>query len=456
MDAVLFSPVSDRDPCSRDPVYPDVYRDGALLHIVRKYRPKRAYLFLTERFWGFEQKDGRYSRMLRHVAPEIQIQFSRCPPGITNAALFDQFDGIFREQLEEIHRENRESALLVNVSSGTPQMQASLYLLAATLPFTVHPVQVLSPSKDSNAGRDFYNQALAEASLGEDGVVARQDAGGRAADFTEDRCRAVTCANAVRAVLEKNIQRLVENYDYAAARSLCRGSQELFSPRLPVLLEAALAHVNLLEGQGKAGDGFYEPAVRPLPREGRRCYDYLLYLGTLVAREAFSDYARAFSPALTTVMRMRLQRAGYDILRFCQRDQNGVVRLKNWRIRGEDPDFMEYLDGQYGGRFKDGPLSAIQMLHYMDYLTQAGRASLEVETFRLLRRAEETVRNLAAHEMRGITAKQIEDATGLSAAGLLEKLRAEYELANGLEGLCWDALKRLEAEILQELAVKPQ
>lgn len=50
MDTVLFSPVSDRDPCSADPKYKDVYRDGALLQIVRTHRPQKVYLFLTRRF----------------------------------------------------------------------------------------------------------------------------------------------------------------------------------------------------------------------------------------------------------------------------------------------------------------------------------------------------------------------------------------------------------------------
>ena len=153
----MFSPVSDRDPCSADRTFRNVYRDGALLHIVRHYRPHKVYLFLTKRFQNFEAKDQRYTKMLKHVMPEVEIQFLYCPEEIQNVALFDQFDTPFAEYLQTIHQENPEDQLLVNVSSGTPQMQASLYLMVATLTFPVKAIQVLSPSKESNVGRDFYD-----------------------------------------------------------------------------------------------------------------------------------------------------------------------------------------------------------------------------------------------------------------------------------------------------------
>ena len=124
MESVLFSPVSDRDPCSADRTFRNVYRDGALLHIVRHYRPHKVYLFLTKRFQNFEAKDQRYTKMLKHVMPEVEIQFLYCPEEIQNVALFDQFDTPFAEYLQTIHQENPEDQLLVNVSSGTPQMQA--------------------------------------------------------------------------------------------------------------------------------------------------------------------------------------------------------------------------------------------------------------------------------------------------------------------------------------------
>ena len=462
MGYILFSPVSDRDPCSADRGCPDVYRDGALLHIVRQYRPHKACLFLTERFRNFEEKDRRYSHMLKHVMPEIEIEFANCPDTIPNAALFDRFDDTFREYLEKLHQSNMEDQLLINLSSGTPQMQASLYLLAATLPFQARPIQVLSPSRDSNAGRDSYNADLAENRLGEDGTVECRDAKGQKVDLTEDRCRTVTCINAVRAILVENITQLVGNNDYAAAQGLYNSSKELFTPRLPVLLKTASAHLSLNEQEekwvtdhGVCWDEFYEPVLRAASEEARRCYDYLLYLGTLVDRRALNDYARALSPALTTIMRMRLARAGHDVGLFCSADAKGVVKLKNILIQQKEPGFMTYLNERYNGFFKDSPLSAVQMLHYMEYLKEKKAVDLDVRAFQKLRKAEADIRNLAAHEMKGITADQVNKATGSSAGKILLLLRQEYEKAAGTGPLKWDALDALKEKILAELKFGP-
>lgn len=463
MSCILFSPVSDRDPCSADRTFRNVYRDGALLHIVRHYQPHKVYLFLTERFQKFEAKDERYTKMLKHVAPEIEIQLLYCPKEIQNVALFDQFDAPFAEYLRTIHQENPTDQLLVNVSSGTPQMQASLYLLVATLTFPVKAVQVLSPNRESNAERDFYDPTLAECSLGEDAVVTAQTPEGKTVSFTENRSRDVSCKNAVRAIQAQNISQLVDGDDYIAAQEIYKSSKEHFTDRLEKLLRIGYAHLNLneqeaqrLEDEGFPWRAYYEPAVKNLPDFALRCYDYLLYLDSLVRRKALNDYARALSPALTTIMRMRLEQAGCSIMPFCETDANGVIKLKNYRIRRKDRGFMQYLNNQYGGSFRDGPLSAIQMLHYMGYLKQNTGLDLDTEEFKKLRQAEETVRNGAAHEMKGVTEDQIEDSTRSSAADILTQMKTQYEKAiHAAAPLQWDSLLQLKVQIKKELSVLP-
>ena len=464
MEYVLFSPVSDRDPCSADRNYPDVYRDGALLHIVRHLKPRKVYLFLTQRFQEFEEKDHRYSHMLKHVMPEVEIQFEKCPENIKNAALFDQFDEPFRNSLEIIHRDNPNAQVLVNVSSGTPQMQASLYLLTTTLTFPIRAIQILSPTKDSNAGPDRYNPELAEQNLGEDGKIIRKDHEGRTVTFHENRVRLVSCLNAVRAILVKNIAQLVENDDYVAAKNLYESSEELFHPRLEQLLRIAYAHLNLhtqeaqkLRDEGVHWKDFYEPSICNLPQEAQKCYDYLLYLGTLVKRQAFNDYSRALSPALTTIMRMRLRQAGYDILQFCKPDRNGVIKLRNELIQQKEPRFLDYLNNQFRGSFRDGPLSAVQMLYYMSYIKEGKDIDLDVDIFTQLRLAESTIRNFAAHEMKGITAEQIQDATDLFADGILNLLKGQYQKAVDIHTeVKWNSLDKLKKEIKKELEVIPE
>ena len=463
---ILFSPVSDRDPCSPAKKRNDIYHDGALLHIVRHYHPEKVYLFLTRRFRDFEDKDHRFTKLLLHLNPNIQIEMIDCPDAIQNAAAFDQFDTPFHDHLERIHQDNPDAQLLVNVSSGTPQMQAALYLLAATLNFPVHPVQVMSPEKDSNA-QDRYQFELGKNILVEDGTEY-PDAEGNLVVCTENRCRDVQCTNAIRTVLTKNIQQLVGHYDYTAALDLYESSKELFHTELSDLLKTAFAHISLdtkqlkeLERNNVNLNGFYEAGLQKSLQDTQNkqdiqtCYDYLLYMGTLIERGALNDFARAFSPALTKVMQLRLKAAGYDIMRFCYPDRNGIIRLSKQNIEQKDSRFLNYLNNQYRNDFRDGPLSALHMLYYMKFLTTRKKVSqdLHVPIFKKLRTFEEAIRNMAAHTITGITENQIRNITEekLPAQEYLDLLKEEFQLAAGTGKLKWDALSRINQQIFDVL-----
>ena len=118
---------------------------------------------------------------------------------------------------------------------------------------------------------------------------------------------------------------------------------------------------------------------------------------------------------------------------------------------------MDHLNRQYDGHFKDGPLSAVQMLHYMKYLNEQKDVDLDVDVFDGLRTAERTIRNLASHEMQGITADDINRATQSSAKNILETLKQQYEKANGFSApLQWDSLRKLKEQIKAELDVLPE
>lgn len=59
MSKILFSPVGGTDPLSNDN-----YQDGAILHIVRNYRPERIVLFLSQEMLRFHKEDNRYIKSL--------------------------------------------------------------------------------------------------------------------------------------------------------------------------------------------------------------------------------------------------------------------------------------------------------------------------------------------------------------------------------------------------------
>lgn len=143
---VLFSPLGASDPIRNN-------HDGPMLHIVRQYRPKKVVLFFSAELQALDERDNRYEICIKRLAgptPGQPIEVKKIYSGLRDVHLFGVCDSIFEKHLRDLHQQNPEACILLNLSSGTPQMIASLYLLAATLPFETKPLQVETPMGAAN------------------------------------------------------------------------------------------------------------------------------------------------------------------------------------------------------------------------------------------------------------------------------------------------------------------
>lgn len=136
---VLVSMIGDSDPIR-------LAHDGPMLHIARYYQPSIIYLLLTSRMQN-EEKIALITKAVYHLYemkkwknPQIEIH------SITNnnPARFENFG--FTELMNRIFSLYNEHQILVNISSGTPQMIASMCLEIVTNNLKVTTIQVDSPS----------------------------------------------------------------------------------------------------------------------------------------------------------------------------------------------------------------------------------------------------------------------------------------------------------------------
>ena len=140
---ILFSPLGDTDPVR------GCY-DGAMLHIVRHYQPERIVLFYTHDMAEKERHDHRYTRAVQRLAPECQIEevFTE----IRDAHLYESFSRILPQEVLRIRETYPGSTLLLNLSSGTPQMKTVLAMLASDMEHCIG-VQVAAPARHSNCSK---------------------------------------------------------------------------------------------------------------------------------------------------------------------------------------------------------------------------------------------------------------------------------------------------------------
>ena len=139
MKKILFSPIGGTDPISN-------FRDGAMLHICRIYKPDIVYLYLSKEMCEFQEKDDRYRYCLEQLGKKLDKQFEVIEiqkNELEEVQVFDTFMKEYREILNDIRDKNPESEIILNVSSGTPAMKSALQILAAMGEIHMRAIQVI-------------------------------------------------------------------------------------------------------------------------------------------------------------------------------------------------------------------------------------------------------------------------------------------------------------------------
>ena len=144
MPDILFTCAGTTDPVRGG-------HDGGILHIMRYYRPEKVYLFLSKEIVDYEKKDHRFERTFRYASEKWSylLEWHEEQTDLEDVADLDAVSeplyGFFRRAVEE----NPGCRILINLSSGTPQMKIILAQLALSLQAPVLGVQVLNPKKQS-------------------------------------------------------------------------------------------------------------------------------------------------------------------------------------------------------------------------------------------------------------------------------------------------------------------
>ena len=138
MKKILFSCVGTTDPIRGE-------HDGPMLHILRYYRPESVYIFLSDEIREHADADKRFEKtfewMKKHwdnYAPEINYIDSK----IQDAHEMDVLDGPMYEAMNSISSRFPDAEILINITSGTPQMQMILSQLAMDTRYHARGIQV--------------------------------------------------------------------------------------------------------------------------------------------------------------------------------------------------------------------------------------------------------------------------------------------------------------------------
>lgn len=117
---ILYTPVGDTDPIR------GCY-DGGMLHIVRHYNPDLAILVLSKDMEQKEAANHRFTKALKHVKADLDIKLIHT--GLEDVHRIDTLQP-FVDHFYEMLVEYPDAEILINLSSGTPQMKLIMSYLS--------------------------------------------------------------------------------------------------------------------------------------------------------------------------------------------------------------------------------------------------------------------------------------------------------------------------------------
>ena len=137
----LISCIGDTDPIRNR-------HDGALLHLVRVFRPQKILLIYSERTLSKETNILLALNSIDGYNPMIEKSDEVISD--SEVFIFDKMYEVLNGIISKYSKEDED--LILNLSSGTPQMKSALFTINRLKDINVKAYQVVTPSHSSNEG----------------------------------------------------------------------------------------------------------------------------------------------------------------------------------------------------------------------------------------------------------------------------------------------------------------
>jgi CRISPR type III-A/MTUBE-associated protein Csm6 len=439
MSYVLFSAIGDTDPVRGG-------FDGPMLHIVRKYHPAKVYLFLTA---DMSKRDGDtncYERAIHHVAPECEVV--KYPTDIKNASDFDAFHDLFDGIIGEIHAQNPDSEILVNISSATPQIKTTMCLEAVSNHVPLTPVQVTNP--ENKTGKDTKHFDPYKDDLDyelENSLDNLADA--------PDRCSTPDILSFKKGMIKNQIKSLIGNYDYKGAYGLISENRRMFPKSAIDLLEHAHSRSKPDNKKAKKiarDSGLYEDLYPISESRASRACEYYLIMRIKCLRGEMSDVLLRILP-LAEYLALDIMKANrFDMQTIAWHKPDDEQWSMDRAKAGQNaPGLMEYLDAQYNGGYKASSVNVRTFSYIMEFL------KLDNEILKDFGYIAKWIphRHEVAHKLTAVTEDDLKDLKGTGSApdelcASFERLmRAAYK--NSLKGRVFGIYDHINSQVTEAL-----
>ena len=434
----LFSPIGNTDPIK-------YLRDGSMLHIARVYKPDVVIMYLSKEMLENHEKDNRYAETLKLLGEKLGHTFkvkiiSR--EDLTDVQEYDSFYHEFHDIIADIEQKmDEDDRLLVNMASGTPAMKSALVVMATLAEYRFTPIQVSTPQKKSNSeyeDRDEYDVEM-NWELDEDNEEG----------FT-NRCTEVKCGNLITLLKQDMIKKHLLAYDYHAAYEVGKEIGSDIGEDKLALLELADARMKLNLSRVNKIKIKYGYDFLPVKESNKeKMFEYALGLKVKVLREEYADFVRGITPLVVDMFEIIVKKyCGITIKDYCYYDKKNIMKWDQKKLQGTVA--LKALEDEYG-KFKYGPVYSVHLTIIIDSLSS--EYSIKEKT-RMLRKIEENVRNIAAHDIVSVTEEWVKKQTNKTPEEIMSLIQNLCMMIGiGTKKEQWDSYDAMNQEIINKMGI---
>ena len=288
---ILYTPVGDTDPIR------GCY-DGGMLHIVRHYNPDIAILVLSKDMEQKEAANHRFTKALKHVKADLDIKLIHT--GLEDVHRIDTLQP-FVDHFYEMLSEYPDAEILINLSSGTPQMKLIMSYLSVEHD-AVRGIQVDSPQRGSNRSEPAVNDNEDIDIIIENNFDDQED--------SENRCHEPQMGYIKRNNIKQSLHTLITSYKYKEAISSYHSYKRTFESDvvndvLPLLehaqLRLGLNYDDALQKARKVGPTSLSSLFTD--KELRKLHEFLMLMEVRLKQGQIEDFILKTTPFMYELMR---------------------------------------------------------------------------------------------------------------------------------------------------------
>ena len=410
--------------------------DGPIMHIMRYYRPDVVYLMMTNEIARLNE-DNRFGLMLEQAKTwdgyDPKVIFKKIPTD--DPSDLDSVNDYIANICREIGEIYQKDEILVNISSGTPQIKICLSFIASDIRNNYRAVQVKNPEKSSGKSERTNSKNFSPA----DEIPLADEM-----EISEgiNRCSESKLITFRRNTAKHEILALLKSRDYNALKS----KFDVLNPEIKDLINHLAARNNLEAGASEYAEKLknknfkidlyprkkirYDRYQKDLPYE--EIVEYFLVMKNMVNSGRYSDFLLRLNPfslelsekAIDVGMRKKYGKHVNEIFTSDLNTRKKVIDRE--KLKKEYPELFNVYTNSSKYIIEDDRERNPHIYHAVLSAFDnelSGDVTVTLEKCYNLYNS----RNIIAHQLKSVTAEDIKNIINISTSELIERIGRTIE-----------------------------